>query len=219
MKEHKKKPQRKLILALIILIALAVGGYFVVESGIKPNILAISEAMLKNRAINIMNEASTYGITQMGNPQDLIEIQKDNNGKVAVVSSNTLMLNMLANHITTKAQSELAKLGEEYIKIPLGNIISSKLFAGLGPSINVKVDPMGKIDTEFFSEFNQAGINQTRYRVYIKIQAFMRIVAGGIYQTVELSSTVMVSEAIIVGEVPSTYADVASLDDFMNLMP
>ena len=49
--------------------------------------------------------------------------------------------------------------------------------------------------------------------------AYMRMVVGLISTAVEVSTDVLVSDAIIVGKVPSTYANVADAEQFMNMMP
>jgi len=47
----------------------------------------------------------------------------------------------------------------------------------------------------------------------------MRMIVGGAVQSVSVESDVLVSECIIVGAVPETYADVMDADEFMNLIP
>lgn len=45
------------------------------------------------------------------------------------------------------------------------------------------------------------------------------MICGAASQVVEVSTEVLISEAIIVGSVPETYANVADLSDFINFVP
>ena len=65
-----------------------------------------------------------------------------------------------------------------YTSIPLGNALGSKLFSGMGPELKVGVLPMGEVSAEYFTEFYAAGINQTRYKIYIVLKSDMALVVG-----------------------------------------
>ena len=71
------------------------------------------------------------------------------------------------------------------------------------------------------TEFEDAGINQTRHKIYLILNATVRIVVGNTSQTVEISSQVLISETIIVGSVPEsyTYLNDSSGEAKYNLVP
>lgn len=41
----------------------------------------------------------------------------------------------------------------------MGNIFGSQLLSQYGPEINIRVTPIGRINVDFFIEFQQSGIN------------------------------------------------------------
>lgn len=63
----------------------------------------------------------------------------------------------------------------------------------------------GSVDSEINSEFTAVGINQTLHRIYLNLSCSISILTP--FQTVnkEVSTKVLLTETVIVGEVPSTY--------------
>ena len=75
------------------------------------------------------------------------------------------------------------------------------------------------MNTDFSTEFENAGINQTRHRVYLKVSAQVRIVAPLSGSAIEVQTVVPITEMIIVGDVPDTYINVERIDDALELIP
>ena len=69
------------------------------------------------------------------------------------------------------------------------------------------------------TEFEDAGINQTRHKIYLILNATVRILIGNAAQTVVISSQVLISETIIIGDVPQSFVEVDNTDDLLNLLP
>lgn len=63
----------------------------------------------------------------------------------------------------------------------------------------------GSVEAEIDSEFTAVGINQTLHRIYLNLNCSIGILTP--FQTVNknVSSKVLLTETIIVGEVPATY--------------
>lgn len=75
------------------------------------------------------------------------------------------------------------------------------------------------MQSQFSSEFTSSGINQTLYRVNIKLTASIQLVMPGIYELIRVSTEAAIAENIIAGEVPQVYTNVASEEDILNLIP
>lgn len=213
-----KKRFKKMIIC-VLMAALLLGGYIGFNEGIRPTLMAQGEAILKNKAIGIMNTAVHDVLNNVGDTSGLLHVEKDAAGKIAMISTDTATINKIANQCAIAAREEFVDIEESYIAVPLGNILGSKLFTGQGPKIRIKIQPTGAASAGFFTEFEAAGINQTRYKIYVVLQAYMKMISGAITQSVTVETKVLISEAIIVGEVPDTYANVATVDDFLNLVP
>jgi sporulation protein YunB len=125
----------------------------------------------------------------------------------------------LARDTSTLAQNEIRSLGAEGITVPLGSITNSKLLSGRGPDIKVKIIPVGSVSTNFSDEFKQAGINQTRHKIYLELETQVRIVVPLGSDIINVSTRVPITETIIVGDVPNSYVNVDNEDQMLNLIP
>lgn len=63
----------------------------------------------------------------------------------------------------------------------------------------------GNINAKIDSEFMSVGINQTMHRIYLDLDCSVGILTPFKTVTQEVSSKVLLTETVIVGEVPSTY--------------
>mgnify|MGYP002573850141 CR=1 FL=1 len=209
----------KLWLTGLCLLLILVGGYLLVLRGLMPNVMIQGEAMVSNQALGIMNSAVKEILGQADMSEQLIRVEKDDQNRISMLSMNTMAINEIANRCAIAAKDRIAQFTESSIKVPLGNVVGSKLFSGKGPKIRVKVQQAGTATAGFYTEFETAGINQTRYKIYVVLKARIRMICGAASQVVEVSTEVLISEAIIVGSVPETYANVADLSDFINFVP
>ena len=213
-----RKRHLKAWFALLLLILVTV-GYIIIDDAIRPTILSLSEARLRAIAVKSMNEAVRETVGSGVTYTDLINIQKDKEGNITLISANAVLMNNLAANTAIAAQDKILNIGEQGIKIPIGTILGGQLMSGRGPAVVVKVEPVGSVTTDFMTEFEAAGINQTRHKIYLVLNASIRILIGSSSQTVEISSQVLISETIIIGDVPQSYVEVDDTDDMLNLLP
>lgn len=79
---------------------------------------------------------------------------------------------------------------------------------------------VGNVETDLVSQFSQSGINQTLHRIYLNVNCTVTILTP--FDTIEQSITnqVLIAEAVIVGEVPSTYYNLNGVkeDDLIELV-
>ena len=91
--------------------------------------------------------------------------------------------------------------------------------SGFGPRLEVQILPVGAVHTSFDTEFETAGINQTRHKIFLNLRATVSLIVPTGSQLVEVTSTVPIAESIIVGEVPESFVDVNNEEDMLNLIP
>lgn len=199
------------ILGFIILI------YLLIDGAVKPTIFELSESKLKYLAIKAMNDAVSETIGGV-KYSDLITVQKDEGNRITMLQANTLKMNDLAFKAALKAQDTIMNLGSQGIYIPLGTILGGQLLSGKGPLIRIDIIPMGSVTSEFSSEFESAGINQTRHKIYLTLNSSVRIVVGNTGQLVDISQQVLISETVIIGNVPNTFLE-GTRDEILNLVP
>ena len=79
---------------------------------------------------------------------------------------------------------------------------------------------VGNVETDLVSEFSQAGINQAKHRIFLQVSCNVTVLTP--FDTIEqnIKNQVLIAEAIIVGDVPSTYYNLNGIknDDLMELV-
>ncbi len=214
-KTIKQKATIVVVIFLLVIIAIILYLNFVVN----PVVISMSEAKVRSLATKAVGGA-VYDIVSQGDIySDLISISKNNDGDVAMIQANSVQINLLTRKLTRLATSNLEQIGEQGIDIPIGTFSGMPILVGRGPSINIKMIPIGAISSSFKSEFTNAGINQTNHRIYVTIQSKVNVVLPTANQTVETSTQVLICENIIIGKIPETYLHSDSLDEMMNLIP
>ena len=122
-----------------------------------------------------------------------------------MISSNVIVINEIISDIAIKIQEELNKVENSKFKISMGSFTGSRVLSGRGPQMEVKMSTIGNLDTDLRSEFSDAGINQTLHKIYLQVECQVLILTP--FDTIEekIANQVLLSEAVIVGTMPSTY--------------
>lgn len=202
---RKKRKIPTMTLALILIISLFVYSFWVMETNLKPTLLAIAEAKATLIATEAINNVINDYVSRSIDPQTLVIVKVDSRGRVVLIQPNTMEFNKLAADTTIKVQEVLKQIGHEKISIPIGQVLGSQLLASMGPKITVTIIPIGTVQVKVVDNFEQAGINQTRHMVYLVTTTQIRIVVPLVSKSVMVNTQVPIAEYVVVGEVPSTY--------------
>ena len=125
-----------------------------------------------------------------------------------LIQPNTIILNQMMADTTIETTKALDKLSIDTIEIPLGQITGSKILAGYGPKMKVKIIPVGQVYVDVLNKFDAAGINQTRHLIYFNISSKVKVAVPFINEEINVSTTIPLAESIIIGEVPETYINI-----------
>ena len=195
--------------------AILIGALFTwLGANMRSAMTALATARIRSVAAKAMNDAILDTMQQDENYTELLHI-RENGSKVYMVQADPRQMNLLSAQCAEAAQQRIAALGEQGIAIPLGTITGISFLSGKGPAIHVSYS----VQSQFSSEFTSSGINQTLYRVNIKLTASIQLVMPGIYELIRVSTEAAIAENIIAGEVPQVYTNVASEEDMLNLIP
>ena len=178
----------------------------------------LAEARIKSVAARAMNDAILECMNSQESYHDLIEVH-DNGSSVYLLQADTRGMNLLAATCSEAAQTHIAQIGELGVSVPLGTITGISFFAGRGPSIRITFTPIGSVQSAFNSQFLSAGINQTLYRVNLRLTASIRLVLPGSSRTIQSQTEAAIAENVLVGNVPQVYTDVDDEEDMLNLIP
>ncbi|MEW6624797.1 MAG: sporulation protein YunB [Bacillota bacterium] len=191
---------------IIILLCVCIFLFFMlVEIGIRPTIRSVAETQAQWTANEAIHKAILEEIAMDVRYTDLILPHKDKDDRVVFMQANIMAVNKLASESVLKIQHQLEDMRREVFYIPLGQIIGSELFADYGPRIKFRMLPIGTVRVQISDDFSQAGINQTRHRIFLNVSSEMKIIFPLINTQTVVETRVPIADTIIVGPVPDTY--------------
>jgi sporulation protein YunB len=215
-----KLRRRLALVCLVMCLVVIVSSILFVEGNLTRVVLSLAQAQARAMAVRILNEAAAELLASGEVTYDvLMHVTADESGRVRLIQANTPEMNRLASRVSLISQEKLQSTRDQVVRIPLGSALGMTLFAGAGPKVEVHILPVGSVHAEFRTDFQTAGINQTRHRVTLMLTARVQLVIPTGAKTVEATTQVAMAESIIVGEVPETFTDVGDDMDMLDLVP
>lgn len=198
-KRKKKLPSFLIFAGIFIYFFCSVTNYCssVIVSTCYAKVQSATMSAVNNAVIEVMSQSVSYS--------DLMMVEKDSNGDIAMFETNSVLVNRLARETAKKTQENLQKNNVIYVSMPIGQLTGIAFFSNLGPDFNVKVTPFESVNCTFMSEFEEAGINQTRHKIFLNVVADMRVILPGVDKTITTCAEVLVCESLLVGKVPQIY--------------
>jgi len=219
MKKYAVRVRRRRLFRRILLLALVLLAVFLlVDRNFKPLVFSLAEARSAAMASQVLAGALAEATEDGVGYDDLMTVRMDESGRVSLLMANTMRMNQLADKAGQAALRRLNTMSSERVSVPLGAALGMTLFAGSGPGIPVSIVPIGSIATDFATEFEACGINQTRHKVYLKVTASIRIVIPTGAKTTQVSANMLVAESIIVGSVPEGFVGYNLGEEELNLV-
>ena len=215
--KRKRSKRKKLFVALLIIGAIIAAVCIFIKSNVNPLIVTISNERIRALTTDAVS-SSVLDVMSENSSVEYLKVTRDDKQNIKSVDMNTAAINDLAQKITLSAQKRINEIGNDGIKIPVGSLSGVTLFTGLGPDINIKIYLVGSTQTQIISMFTSAGINQTLHRLYINIAGSVAVAVPGLPSTIKTSTQVLMSEMIIVGEVPPTYLHSSTVGDMLDLV-
>ncbi|HHU62961.1 MAG TPA: sporulation protein YunB [Clostridiales bacterium] len=216
---RKRFIKSRFIFYITVIIAILIIMLIIIDTRIKPVLFAICEAKVRVIATESINEA--VGKRLLGNVsyEDFVTMVRDSSGKINALQANTVKMNLIASQLTEYVIEELNKRTQQGIEIPVGATLQSSIFAGAGPMIRVKVLPVGSVEADFVSQFEQAGVNQTRHSINIRVETQVRVAVPLDSYLVTVVSHVPVVDTVIIGDVPRYYVNVDDGEQILDIVP
>ena len=186
-------------LALLVLALVAM-------SHLKPILTSLAAARVANTVTRIVTAAVNETVYEGDVDYDqLISLEKDNEGRIVAVKSDMAEFNRLQSAILVNVLERMADVDTRELSIPVGTLTGSPLLAGRGPEITVRMQSVGSPSAHFENEFSSAGINQTKHQIMLVVDVSVGILLPGFSTATRVSNSFNVAETVIVGSVPESY--------------
>ena len=206
---YKNKNAKK-IFSIFITFIITIFTFYILFFSINPIFEGLTREKAKEIGTKIINESSNK-ILDKAEYSNIVTIESINNNNI--LKTNVKTINKIASDIALEVEEKFQELENEKIKIPLGAIVGNKYFTAMGPNINIKIIPVGTIDTQVKNEFEAKGINQTIYRIYLELTCNVSIVTR--YKTIneKIINQVLLVETVVVGDVPGAYYNLNGVNE------
>ena len=198
---------------------LLAAGLIALERNLSQTMLDMAFAEAYSMAVETLNRAVKLVTENEVEYAELVDAQTDAQGRVTMLRADTMRMNELAAKTALMAEDELNSVENQQVRIPLGAALGIKSLSGFGPKMSMQILPVGAVHANFDTEFESAGINQTRHRIFLTLRATVSLIIPTGSQVVEVESKIPIAESIVVGHVPDSFVDVNDQKDILDLAP
>ncbi|SES37933.1 sporulation protein YunB [Salipaludibacillus aurantiacus] len=218
------------MISLLIFVILTIQGLIVVEKGVRPTLIAIAKTETQRIGTLAINDAISRHILEDTDMEDLVEFERDENGKVMFVQYNPVIYNRVLQETTKRVQNYLNDIEHGRVKdiripnkvdveregatfsedgiihmIPLGQATNNALLAHLGPRVPVRLSAIGDVKSQLKENIVHVGINNTYMSVSVDIEVDVKVVIPFATETEVVRTSIPVAMVWIPGEVPDFY--------------
>lgn len=166
----------------------------------------LAETQVRNSTSDLINDAIDRQIEDGSIQYDrIVYFEKDINGRITALKTNMSEVNRLKTDILNIINDEILALDTSDLGIPFGSLVLPEVISGKGPVIPVRIISIRNSDGAFYSNFSEAGINQTLQQLTMEVSVDVAVLVLGQVNNFTVTSQVVVAETIIVGDVPETF--------------
>ncbi len=202
-KRYPKKRKKFFWVFIFLLIIASIICYF--KYVVTPEIVSICKSYSYSYSTEAVNSSVLKSMTTDIKYSDIINVEKNSAGEIVMIGANSYTINSLNKKIATKTEQELKDKFATGVPIPLLAFSGIKLLSGYGPIINFNSIVVSSVVCDFVSKFESVGINQTRHSIYIEVKNKIDINIPLSNNYIENSTLVLVSETVLIGDVPNVY--------------
>lgn len=178
---------------------------WLVDTLLKDSIAAWAESKAVNMATRAIALTLSEGLSEQIADATLAEPVLDPRGRIVGFQYDMGAINRLEAETALWIQQHLQRLARESLAMPAGQLTGLHWLAGWGPPIPIRMLPIGHVRTAPRTELTSAGINQVLHRIYVDVEINMQVVAPFLKAKLPVRQQVVLSERVIVGEVPAVF--------------
>ncbi len=203
---YKKRPGKKRrFLCWVMAIILSFGLFAYYKWVITAQVISLCGDYAYSYSAYAVNKTVLNSLEQEIKYTDLITVEKNSSGDIVLMSTNSHKINAISREIASECQIRLDAKIRQGIPIPWMCFSGITLLAGYGRPVLFKSLSVVSVICDFGSKFTTTGINQTLHSVYIEVKSTVKINMPLNSRTEECVTSVLISEAVLIGKVPEIY--------------
>lgn len=208
MKSRGGKNKKSFLKIIFVGLLLSIVCLVFFEIRAKPVIIEVAVTQAENIASSIIEDAIISVLRENGvTYSSLVDIEKDEDGRVTTVKADTIKMNLLKSEIGAEISKEILETDSREISIPFGTIIGISALSGKGPKIKTTVTLTSNVTSTINNTFTSSGINQTLHEIYVNVNATIYVVMPKNTAIAEVNSNYCIAQTVIIGTVPETFAE------------
>lgn len=217
---YRKRKYRRRVAVVLLVCCLIIGAVLVIsiDAEVRPLVQSYGcMAARRSAMIAVHTGVETALASQTAEYRELVTLVRDEEGRILSAEANVGKINRLKAAATNAVMAELVKREKQTVRIPLGNIIGGSFFTGRGPFLEVPVYTSGTVISNLSGSFSDAGINQTNHRLQLDMTLMITAALPMERVAIELTTSFLVSETVLVGVVPDTVAQLDFGEGMQNI--
>ena len=202
-------------IVLIIIITILIISYLFIKIFTfksEPILLDYAKRYSINTISNIINKCISEVLLEY-EYEDIIEIEKDNNGIVESLNINNKIINEILYNSTKNILENIDNLEKNnnlIFYVPIGVIHDMPILVNIGPKIPFKIDILGSINNETLTQIKEYGINSSMIEVYLSIDMQVQVILPFVSETIDINKKILLDSKVIQGQMPEYYGGLLS---------
>ncbi|MBQ7288270.1 MAG: sporulation protein YunB [Clostridia bacterium] len=208
MRRGFKHKRRILHIRLLCIVVAAFCSLLLLDRSLRPLIITHTAAQAQNMVDNLINYAVYDYLDNCSYTySDLSHIIRGTNNEIESIEIDSVKINSMAANIMRRVNDSFDKTDKMTIYIPIGTATGIDFLVGRGPRFAIQMGLTANISADFFTDFTEAGINQTLHSINFVITAQIYLMNKFYQSSVEAENTYIAAQTVIVGEIPSVVAN------------
>lgn len=203
MKNYRNK---KYIWLFRLIVIFLIGFTVLFDLQWRPMLLSCAQSQAKLQITQAINDSFERAFAERDMTSEFSTIRYGTDGDVKSISINNVALNELKLKFVDDFVENAFGIVE--FSVTFGTLSGISYFNCLGPFMNFFAEISQYPEAQFVSEFESQGINQTLHKVTMKIIVDVSYIFPGGDGSDTILSEYVVSETVIVGNVPDSYTNI-----------
>ncbi len=171
-----------------------------------------AKAYASNSVYEALND-SVLSFEEENPNRNYISVSYTENGKVSSIIADINGINLTRTKISKEILKKLRTGDARDVKLPVGCLLDSAFLYAKGPKLTFKAVDNNSFVSSVESEFQESGINQTLHRIYLVFSVNVKINLPLQSVSVPVKYKHLISETVIVGEIPDAYTNISRFFD------
>lgn len=193
-----------IIIIVILLITYIFLKIFTYRS--EPILLDYAKRKSTNMISSLINKSINEVLLKY-NYENIIEIEKDKNGKVENLNINNKDVNEILYLTTDNILNniELLEKNKLLLYVPIGVIHNIPILVNIGPKIPFKIEILSSTNNDTFTKVKEYGINSSIVEVYLNVNIQLQVILPFTSEIIDVNKQLLLDSKIIQGDIPEYY--------------